>query len=325
MKTKILSLDGGGMRGLISLRTLMFVENWLQEKYGSDTRLADHFDLIAGTSTGGIIASLLTYKKKRYTVNQIRNLYVELGQSVFKRNIWRKLFSLFGLIKSKYSHKRLNLVLNSLFENTTIDELEKVLITSYDIKHRKAVFFSSKDAKWNNIKNFKVKRVLRATSAAPTFFPPTRISSVSKSNVKDMIDGGMFANNPALCAYAEARNKFPDHPTASEMCLLSLGTGESTKAYSYKKAKSWGMARWLIPILDIFMSSSSEVVDYQLDMIFSADDKQDNYLRINGSIDHADESMDNASSENISNLEKDGDMILAEKKAELISFLEEYF
>ena len=119
-----------------------------------------------------------------------------------------------------------------------------------------------------------------------------------------MIDGGIFANNPALCAYAEARTM--GCPSAKEMLILSLGTGDSSKQYHYDSAKDWGAIAWIRPVLDIMMSGVAETVDYQLRQMFRAIDAPERYVRIQAKLrtEHAD--MDNAEAENLSYLKELG-------------------
>ncbi len=113
------------------------------------------------------------------------------------------------------------------------------------------------------------------------------------------IDGGVFANNPAMCAYVEAHKRLPGQPTAESMLMLSLGTGQIEHSYSYRKARNWGMVEWLRPLLDILMTSSSETVDYQLQQLFSAAQCPENYLRIQPTIENGFQALDNANQKNM--------------------------
>jgi patatin-like phospholipase/acyl hydrolase len=125
-----------------------------------------------------------------------------------------------------------------------------------------------------------------------------------------LIDGGVFVNNPSMCAYAEARkldfDEFRKKPTAKDMLILSLGTGGKDKPYYYKDAKDWGIASWLKPLIDIMMSGVSETVDYQLRQIYDAVGKPDQYLRIDPALGNASNEMDNASLENLNALKEAG-------------------
>jgi hypothetical protein len=119
-----------------------------------------------------------------------------------------------------------------------------------------------------------------------------------------MVDGGLFANNPALCAYAEARTM--GCPTAKNMLILSLGTGDSSRQYDYDSAKDWGAIAWIRPVLDIMMSGVAETVDYQLLQMFKAVGAPERYLRVQAKLraEHAD--MDNAERENLAYLKELG-------------------
>ena len=113
-----------------------------------------------------------------------------------------------------------------------------------------------------------------------------------------LVDGGVFANNPALCAYAEARTRMQDKPTAREMAVLSIGTGSVKTPYRYEHARDWGALGWVRPLLDIMMSGVSETVDYELMRMFEAVGTPDQYLRIQCPLDGLSGEMDNASDEN---------------------------
>lgn len=188
--------------------------------------------------------------------------------------------------------------MDDYFSDLKLSELLKpCLVTAYDIRRRKAHFFRQHKAQAANRDNFHVKDVARATSVAPTFFEAARVKSLT--NVPyPLIDGGVFANNPALCAYAEAR-KMANKPTAKDMLILSLGTGKILNPYPYNNAKNWGALEWIKPVLDIMMSGVSETVDYQLTQIYDAVGRPDQYLRISPGLGEAKPDMDDASPENL--------------------------
>jgi patatin-like phospholipase/acyl hydrolase len=229
-----------------------------------------------------------------------------------------KLTNVAGMVHAKYSDDPLYELLNIYFGDTTLDKLIKPsLITSYDISERRAVFFTSADARTDNIYNFYVKDVARATSAAPTYFSPAHIQSLN-GQMFALVDGGMFANNPALCAYAEARSlefsKFfndpskKDKPSAADMIIVSLGTGSVKKRYRYDDFKNVGELKWLEPVIDILMSGNSETVAYQLTQMYLTLDpeNQKNYHRLEPDLKEACSEMDIASKENVNNLYQAG-------------------
>ncbi|HEY2727053.1 MAG TPA: patatin-like phospholipase family protein, partial [Parafilimonas sp.] len=191
------------------------------------------------------------------------------------------------------------------------------LITSYEITDRKSVFFTSSDACADDMYNFKIRDIARATSAAPTYFSPAHIQSLN-GQLYTLVDGGMFANNPALCAYAEARKtEFSkvlnnadkkDKPTAQDMIIVSLGTGSVKKQYHYNDFKHAGEIKWLEPVIDILMAGNSETVAYQLTQMYLTLDKefQSNYYRLEPGLKEACSEMDEATPENIDNLYQAG-------------------
>ncbi|MCK4910687.1 MAG: patatin-like phospholipase family protein [Thermodesulfovibrionales bacterium] len=311
---RILSIDGGGIRGIIPGMVLAHLEGIIQAKTGkNDARLADYFDLMAGTSTGGILTCMLlcpdgTKKKRpRFSAKDAVGMYIDNGGDIFDLDFWEKHNPLNGVFDEKYSAKNLEKLLKKYFGKLRLSELLKpCLITAYDIKRARTLFFTSHDAKKRKDENYLVRRVARATSAAPTYFEVARVKSMA-GNIRPLIDGGVFANNPTLCAYAESREKMPGKPTAKNMVILSLGTGIRKTVLSYNEAKDWGKIQWVAPLIDIMMSGVSETVDYQLKQIFDSIDSKDQYQRINWPLKTKKMSqMDNASKPNIRALVKAG-------------------
>lgn len=312
---RILSIDGGGIRGIIPGQILVVLEKLLQKYSGlADAKIADYFDMIAGTSTGGILTSIylcpdkINPKRAKYSAADAVQLYTQNGRFIFNTSFFHKFFNLFGLFKPLYSADMLEELLNNYFGKVKVSELVKpCLITSYDIKSHSAIFFNKLSAIKNNNHDFLLKDIARATSAAPTYFPVANIKSINYL-AYSLIDGGVFANNPALCAYAEA-SKLGTSTNLNDMLILSLGTGAYGSEYKYRNATNWGRIEWVIPIINVMMSGVSETVDYQLNVLFKSINKSDNYLRINPSLMGFGRSvyeMDNASTQNINLLKKIG-------------------
>ena len=327
--TRILSIDGGGIRGVIPGQVVVSVERKLKQRTGNqDAKIADYFDMIAGTSTGGILACIylcpdIAETRPRFSAEDASNLYLERGNEVFDVSLWRRIRSVGGLRDEKYDSDGLEEILREYLGDLRLSQLLKpCLITAYDISRRRTMFFTQHDAKDNVRNDFLVRDVARATSAAPIFFEVAGIESAA--NVPyPLIDGGVFANNPTLCAYAEARKKLSGNPRAADMGILSIGTGHSRReSYTYDAAKNWGLIEWAIPLLDIITSGVSETVDYQLAQIFDAVGHPEQYLRINAELLKANSAMDDASAENLAALRQEG-VSLAEKfDRELTDFVE---
>lgn len=315
-KVRILSIDGGGIRGIIPGTILQQIEERLQKRLENPSaRLVDYFDFVAGTSTGGILALAMLApssenpERPRYDMNEVVDLYLKRGGEIFDRNTWHKLRTAGGLLDEKYPNEALKKVLDEHFGNLYLSDLLKpCLITAYDIKSRKAKFFTQHDARKRESHDFLVKEVAQATGAAPTYFETALLSS--KLGVSfPLIDGGVFANNPAMCAYAEVRSlNFSgiELPISKDMYMLSLGTGSVKEPYPYDKVKGYGMAQWIQPVIDIMMSGNSETVSYQLGKLFEAGGNKDGYVRIEPGLYNAVSAMDNASTENMNALREAG-------------------
>ncbi|MEG0999775.1 MAG: patatin-like phospholipase family protein [Cellulosilyticaceae bacterium] len=328
--TRVLSIDGGGIRGIIPAKVLVTFEQLLQKHSGrSEARIADYFDLIAGTSTGGILTAIYLLPEKndptkpKFSAQEALDFYLENGQTIFKNTFLHSIGSLFGLTGTKYSDKGLTKLLNDYYGDTKLGQLIKpCLITAYDVENNSTTFFNQLDTFERESKEFYVKDVIRATTAAPSYFSIAEISGLDGS-MGYFIDGGVFANNPALCAYAEV-SKLPDKETKKkELLILSLGTGSKEISYDYKKMNRWGMVRWIEPIFSISRTGVSEVVDYQLRIMYREAEKSKDYLRIQMEIDEKQKEaakLDNVSPENLKVLEKMGEELTHKYFAELDEF-----
>jgi patatin-like phospholipase/acyl hydrolase len=324
---KILSIDGGGIRGILPGQILVSLETKLQQKSGNaNARIADYFDMLAGTSTGGILTCMMLCPDKdgrpKFSAQQAVDLYLKKGTDIFSASIMQKIKSAGGLNDEKYSAEALEKNLKDYLGDIRLSELLKpCLITSYDITGRQSFFLRSHIAKKRKAANdlsydFYLREVARATAAAPTYFEPALVKSMAGITYP-LIDGGVFANNPSLCAYAEARQFFESYSsnnisgnkkaTLADMFMVSIGTGSKEEPYKYDDAKNWGALKWVKPILDIMMGGVAETVDYQVEQMFDAVGKKStHYHRIKPEIKRAVSAMDDASAKNLDNLRQDG-------------------
>lgn len=237
---RILALDGGGLRGILSVALLQKIEDVLRARHGQgdDFRLAHYFDLIAGTSTGAIIAAALA---KGWSVEQIRKKYMELGERVFEKSLFRQ-----GLFRAKYDEKRLIEELKAVYgDNTTLGspELQTGLLvvtkrldtgSPWPISNNpRGKYFASREGGIIGNGDYPLWQVVRASTAAPAFFDPESIAIAGLPGHKpvrgDFIDGGASPfNNPALQAfmYATMEGYHIGWPTgADKVLLVSIGTG----------------------------------------------------------------------------------------------------
>ncbi len=321
MKTlKILSIDGGGVRGLIPATILAEIERQTGQS------ISELFDLIAGTSTGGILALGLTKPgingKPQYQAKDLIQLYGKEGNQIFDAGVFNAFDGILDkmnaapiemLVSRKYSSQGIESVLTKYFGDTNLSEaLNEVLITSYDIEKRKPYFFKRYQAIASKNCDFPMKCVARATSAAPTYFSPCKLKVADSYYA--LIDGGVFANNPALCAYAEAKRLYPD----AEVLIVSLGTGELVNRIFYDKARTWGLIQWAPSILDITFDGVSDSVDYQLQQILNSnDDHPKRYYRFQSDrLEHGDH-MDDARPSNLKFLRDVAEEILDKQMFEL--------
>ncbi|EKD06759.1 patatin-like phospholipase family protein [Arthrospira platensis] len=323
--TRVLSIDGGGLRGLIPAEILVSVEHKIQEKTGNpQARLVEYFDLFAGTSAGGIMTCLYLSPdlqdptKPRCSAEEARNFFYQNSRNIFYQPCSHAIKNFWGLLNEKYSHEKFELMMQNFFGDLKLSELLKPsLICSYEISRRKTHFFTQHDAVVSPSKDYYVRDVIRATSAAPTFFKVAAIRSLG-DEMYTCVDGGVFANNPTLCAYAEARSKLPDNPTAKDMVILSLGTGDVKKGYPYEQARNWGQFQWLLPLFDIIMTGVAETVDYQMRQIYDATRTPQQYLRINTTL--TDKNMlpiDKSSDENLQAIRRVGQQLAEDYSEEL--------
>ena len=334
-KIRVLSIDGGGIRGIIPARILQYIEEEIGRITGDkNARIGEYADMVAGTSTGGILACLYLAPvssgstRARYNAADALDLYMKHGNRIFKKNFWDT-FSNFTLWNEKYKADNMQKLLNEYFEDLKLSDLIRpCVISSYDFSKRRATFFNSSDGRKFNgdIKNFYLKNITRSTSAAPTYFEPAQIKSLGGGEF-NLIDGGVFVNNPAMCAYSEARNtEFskdpymnsgfslpkPDKPSAKQMFHLSIGTGSETRKFKFEKLKDAGLVEWLPVIIDIMMSGNSETVDYHLKKMYDTLDAgdRDDYIRLSPSLSSAKADMDNATPKNLERLHEAGSIFV---------------
>ena len=286
---------------------MIALEKKLQEYSGNpEARLADYFDFFAGTSTGGILTCISLCpsdeepSKARFTAQDAVDLYMNHGEEIFDVNLWQKLRSGNGYLDEKYKEFALEKYLKKYFGDLKLSQLLKpCIIPAYDIDRRSTHFFAQHDpARMGEGRDFLVRDVCRATSAAPTYFETVLVKSCSGVSYP-LVDGGVVANNPALCAYSEVRNA-KDNPTAAEMFMVSIGTGSEHESYRYNRVKDWGAVGWIKPLIDIMMAGASETTDYHLSRMFSARSNEESYIRIQPSrMGNASVDMDKATKENL--------------------------
>lgn len=295
----ILSIDGGGIRGIIPAIVLAEIERRTRQS------IARLFDLVSGTSTGGILALGLTIPRNPggplYSAQELAAMYEKEGPRIFSRSLARKVFALDNFTWKKYSSKGIEQVLHEYFGDSRLsDAATPVLVTSYEIERRFPFFFKSANARERLDYDFATRDVARATAAAPSYFEPMKILTGTADHHYTLIDGGVFANNPAACALVEARTT---HPEAGSYRMVSLGTGALLRSLPVRVAKYWGVVRWVKPLLDIVFDGVSSTVDYQLRELLPCTPGQcPSYYRFQTTLDSHNCAMDNTNLANITAL-----------------------
>jgi uncharacterized protein len=282
---RVLAIDGGGIRGLIPALVLTELER------RAGRRIFELFDLIAGTSTGGILACALCAPDP-LPASELVKLYEEEGPEIFDRSIFQRIRSADGLLDEKYDDAALDRALERFLGHKRLRETRPDLIVpSYDTAQPGPYFFKTTKARETpDDDDFPLSLVARATSAAPTYFEAV------ESGARSLVDGGVFATNPGMCALAEVLNR--EDVTPRDVVLLSLGTGQRTHKRSFEEIKDWGLARWARPILDVVFDGVSDAVDYQLDRVLTGE----RYWRFQVELTLASDDLDDASEDNLARL-----------------------
>lgn len=321
--TRILCIDGGGVRGIVPATILTYLEKKLQQLSGKpETRLSDYFDLFAGTSTGGmIVACLLTpdkHGKPKYSAEKILNLYLKDSEVIFKSSFIQDIKSASGLLDVKYTPKGMDIICQKYFTDTQLKQLLKpCLIPVYNLSVGESYFFRQRLAKIDENHNYYIKDIVRAATAAPTYFPAAKTKNVKNTREYCFIDGGVFAVNPALSAYAEFRSL--NNKLSSENTLvLSLGTGKQNTLLDCEEIQHWGAVEWRDPGSNLISNALSEQSNLELAAVYC---DNHNYLRLNPSIGKKhNPSLDNFEYDNLEFLRELGEQSIVDNKAELDNF-----
>ncbi|XP_063945093.1 patatin-like protein 1 isoform X2 [Daucus carota subsp. sativus] len=293
----VLSIDGGGIRGIIPGTILAFLESKLQELDGPDARVADYFDVISGTSTGGLVTAMLAApdkdNKPLFAASDVNKFYFEHGPKIFPQDNA-------SATGPKYDGKYLRSIIRELLGNMTTNRtLTDVIIPTFDIKLLQPIIFSTSDARVKFSKNALLADVCISTSAAPTILPAHYFETTYEDGTTrsfNLIDGGVAANNPTQVALTQIFNEilkgnfeFIDIKPmdTTKMLVLSLGTGAAKleAKYNASMVAQWSPINWIFdkgatPLIDVYSASSADMVDIQVSSLFQSLGAEKNYLRI---------------------------------------------
>jgi patatin-like phospholipase/acyl hydrolase len=249
---RILALDGGGIRGLY---TAVLLDRLLKEVPG----FTDRVDLLAGTSTGGILALGLA---KGISTKDLIGLYENNGSAIFSRPLWHEIRDLGDLTGAKYDNDDLIRIIQDTFGKGTLDDLlpRHILVPSFDLDNQavppapqmwKPKFFHNFAGNDSDGKE-KIADVALRTSAAPTYFPA----------YQGYVDGGVVANNPAMAALAQAIDPDTGKQQLTDLRIFSLGTG-LTPQFVSGDMLDWGLAQWAPVLANIMIEGMMGVADYE--------------------------------------------------------------
>ena len=294
---RILAIDGGGIRGLIPAIVLTELER------RAGRRAFELFDLIAGTSTGGILACALCAPDP-LPASELVNLYEEEGPEIFDRSLFQRIRSAEGLLDEKYDDAALDRALERFLGHKRLSETRPDLIVpSYDTALPGPYFFKTRKAREAPEDDFPLSLVARATSAAPTYFEPLPVADHA------LVDGGVFAANPAMCALAEVLRSGP----LDDVRLLSLGTGQRTRQRTFADVKDWGLVEWARPIIDVVFDGVSDAVHYQLLHALG----EVRYWRLQTELTLASDDLDDASADNLRKLRIQAERLIEAESAKI--------
>ncbi len=311
---RILSVDGGGLRGVIP--ALLLAE--LEKRSGRPC--AGLFDLMAGTSAGAIVTLGLAVPgpdgAPRHSATSLAGYYAGAAQAIFPLHLRRRNRGLDGGEGELYPPDGFNAFLQKGFGDARLSgALAEVLIGSFDLEARAGHFFKRHQARRDPACDYRLTDVVWASCAAPTFFLPACVAPVGGGPSRAMIDGSVFVNNPAMCAWAEARRLWPE---AERVTLVSLGTGRVTKPLRREYAREWGTSAWARPLLGIVCDGAGDTVDYQLRQLLGGPGGGDrSYWRFQVDL-HGDlEKIDNSHDESLQAVQALAGELVRERSADL--------
>ncbi|KAL5054088.1 hypothetical protein RYX36_034770 [Vicia faba] len=304
----ILSIDGGGVRGIIPVTILEFLESELQKLDGESARLADYFDVMTGTNTGGLVTAMLTApddkQRPLYSAKDIKSFFLEHSSKIFPQcsgllgSVWKMFRSESG---PKYDGKYLHSIVREKLGKIRLHEtLTNIIIPAFDVKTMHTVFFSSYLVERTPYLDARLSDVCIAASATPTYLPPYHFKNHDREF--NLIDACTYANNPTLIAIYEVTNHnqnidfYSIKPKESSgFLIISLGTGSSQNQQNK------------VDLLDWLTQSSGLMVDSHLARFNSGH----NYLRIqDDTLTGINSSFDISTKTNLENLCQIGESLL---------------
>lgn len=306
MSRLILCIDGGGIRGAAATQFLARTEQALQTQH--QLSLRDRVDFYAGTSTGAIIA--LALATTNLSMKKINALYNERNaRTIFTEN--RGFLEWDGVNAPKYESAGKTRVLKEYFANATLQQAvashRHAMAITYGVEYHQPVIIKSTEPHHLGLSS---AAIADASTAAPTYFPSRPLLFPPDNQTRWLIDGGVVANNPAMCALAEVRRLWADTPLNS-IRMISVGTGKQARKTNGPASQKWGALQWMRQGHLIDVLSDEQLVTYQMLSLL----EQGRCIRVNalmreqpGMPNPPDDAMDDISADNIKKLKEMGDL-----------------
>lgn len=296
MKAKVLSLNGGGIRGIITCKILVALEERLKARVGKDIKIVEKFTTVSGTSIGGIIAMLLLLTENgepKYSAKNVLDIMLKEYSEIFKPD---SSWNLWGYERPKYDLSGIEKLGNKYALSANMDQLYRdCIIPVYNLDTRRPYFFTRSS-------QFFVKEVGKCVGAAPSYFQIPEIFDINGAAYHFM-DGGVVCNNPSMIAVTHILEREKLH--ASEFFVVNVGTGQPNDNLPFNKVKNWGKLSWADPISSLLIDSSASCVCSQLSNIL-----HENFTELNPPLKLSSEALDCCTATNIKNLQIDTETYL---------------
>jgi patatin-like phospholipase/acyl hydrolase len=308
----ILSLDGGGVRGLIPLTILREIET----KTSKPT--SQLFDLIVGNSTGGIIALCLAAQKEgnqpKYSAEDVLNLYYTGIPKIFRKSFFRPLYTGFGLWAPRYNRSNLESALQEFFGDLRLSQVAShALVTSYSLTKDSLSLWTSYRAKSDSNMNILLSDAAGATSAAPTYFAP-KMLTLPDGTTSYEVDGGIYTNDPEAIAVTEALLQNPGLKP-EQIFILSLGTGRPKLKQAGQQLSNKGIIGWLMQVnlIDLMLNADTQLGEFEVKSLSLLERH-----RIQFELESKNSGMDNVTSDNLKSLLQVGEDFIQKSQDEII-------
>ena len=318
---KILSLDSGGIHGIISAYSLRYLE----EKSGKS--INQLFDLIVCVSTGAIQATMLTIPDAQnhpaYSAQNLLNYYNTNISNLLKVPLWWRIISMNGFFRPWLNSNQVYDTIKQSSNNFKLsDLLNHVVIVTFDLRTNWIVLFDNLAAQKDPSKDFMLADVIYSAISAPTKIGPREITNVTGTKKYTLIDGATMATDPATIALMVATKLYPDNPKY----MLSIGNGESPPSINLDKVGTWGLFDWAAPLTGTLLNARTNLTQKIMYMLYHDKFAQlKYYVRINRLLPLSVADSFGSSAEQITTLNQVGQQLTQQYRAQLDFFAKELY